>query len=514
MLKHLIRDFRETMNPPVFLGSAGLIVVFVLYGVFFSGEAEAQFARAQEWLIDSFGWFYVLAASGMLGFVIWLGLSRFGEIRLGGESAKPEFGRLTWFTMLMAAGMGIGLVFFGVAEPILHYTSPLDAEPRSEEAVREALFHSYFHWGLHPWAIYICMALPLAYFHFRHGLPLAPRSLLYPLIGERIHGWIGHAVDIIATVGTLFGVGTSLGLGAMQINAGLGVLTGLGMSLPAQLSIIAVITGVATVSVVSGLHVGVRRLSEFNIGVGAVLLAFVLVAGPTIHILETFTAGLGTYLSDVVNASFRVGAASDPDWQADWTLFYWVWWISWSPFVGIFAARISRGRTIREMIAGMLLAPTLLGFFWFAAFGGTALSLESAGVGRIAEMSMEDEALSLYAMLAEMPLFMVTSALATLAIVVFFITSSDSGSLVDVMVTSGGHPNPPAPYRVFWCVTEGVVAMSLLSAGGLIAMRTASLTTALPLTAFLLVACVGLVRALRIDAATLGRPLPADIAPD
>ncbi|RFU12376.1 BCCT family transporter [Rhodobacteraceae bacterium W635] len=502
------------MNPPVFLGSAGLIVVFVLYGVLFSGEAETQFSRAQGWLIDSFGWFYVLAASFMLGFVIWLGLSRLGEIRLGGDDARPEFGRLTWFTMLMAAGMGIGLVFFGVAEPILHYTSPLDAEPRSDAAVREALFHSYFHWGLHPWAIYICMALPLAYFHFRHELPLAPRSLLYPLIGERIKGWVGHMVDIIATVGTLFGVGTSLGLGAMQINAGLGVLTGLGMSLPVQLTIIAVITGIATVSVVSGLHVGIRRLSEFNMGVAALLLAFVLVAGPTILILETFTAGIGAYMSDIVEASFRVGAASDPDWQADWTLFYWVWWISWSPFVGIFAARISRGRTIREMIAGMLLAPTLLGFFWFAAFGGTALSLESAGIGRIAEMSMEDEALSLYAMLAEMPLSMVTSALATLAIVVFFITSSDSGSLVDVMVTSGGHPNPPAPYRVFWCVTEGVVAMSLLSAGGLIAMRTASLTSALPLTVFLLVACIGLVRALRVDAAIKGAPHRAQIAPD
>jgi len=514
MFKHFVQDFRETMNPPVFLGSAGLIVLFVLYGVFFSAEAEMQFSRAQGWLIDSFGWFYVLAASGMLGFVIWLGLSRFGGIRLGGDSAKPEFGRLTWFTMLMAAGMGIGLVFFGVAEPILHYTSPLDAEPRSEEALREAVFHSYFHWGLHPWAIYICMALPLAYFHFRHNLPLAPRSLLYPLIGERINGWAGHLIDIIATVGTLFGVGTSLGLGAMQINAGLGVLTGVGMSLPVQLSIIAVITGVATISVVSGLHIGIRRLSEFNIGVGAVLLVFVLVAGPTVYILETFTAGIGTYLSGVVESSFRVGDASDPEWQADWTLFYWVWWISWSPFVGIFAARISRGRTIREMIAGMLLAPTLLGFFWFAAFGGTALSLEAAGVGSIAKMSTQNEALSLYAMLAEMPLFMVTSALATLAIVVFFITSSDSGSLVDVMVTSGGHPNPPAPYRIFWCVTEGVVAMSLLSAGGLIAMRTASLTSALPLTVFLLVACIGLLRALRVDAATSGRPMRAEIAPD
>lgn len=502
------------MSPPVFLGSAGLVMVFVAYGAGFSDHAAAQFDRAQGWLIDSLGWFYVLSASFMLGFVAWLGLSRFGSIRLGGESARPEFGRLSWFTMLMAAGMGIGLVFFGVTEPILHYTAPLDAAPRSAAAAREAMFHSFFHWGLHPWAIYICMALPLAYFHFRHGLPMAPRSLLYPLIGDSIKGWAGHVVDIIATVGTLFGVGTSLGLGAMQINAGLEMLTGIGMSLPAQLVIIALITGVATVSVVSGLHVGIRRLSEFNLAVAGMLLVFVLVAGPTVTILETFTNGIGTYLQNFVATSFRVGAATDPEWQADWTLFYWVWWISWSPFVGIFAARISRGRTVREMIAGMLLAPTLLGFLWFSAFGGTALSQEAAGIGRIAEMASRDEALSLYEMLAQMPLPMVTSAVATLAIVVFFITSSDSGSLVDVMVTSGGHPNPPGPYRVFWCVTEGVVAISLLSAGGLIAMRTASLISALPLTALLLVACVGLVRALRVDARTAGRASRGDIASD
>jgi choline/glycine/proline betaine transport protein len=513
MLRKLVRDFRDTMSPPVFLGSTLLIAVFVIYGAGFSGHAEAQFSRAQGWLTDSFGWFYVLSASAMLAFVIWLGLSRFGEITIGDDTTPPEFGRLTWFTMLMAAGMGIGLVFFGVAEPVMHYTDPPSAPPRSDAAVYEAMFYSYFHWGLHPWAIYICMALPLAYFHFRLGLPIAPRTLLYPLIGDRINGWIGHLVDVIATVGTLFGVGTSLGLGAMQINAGLQALTGLEMARPTQLIIIGTITAVATISVVSGLHVGIRRLSQFNIAVAAGLLAFVLVAGPTLYILETFTASLGVYLQRIVGTSFSVGAATDPEWQAEWTLFYWVWWISWSPFVGIFAARISRGRTIREMIAGMLVAPTLLGCIWFAAFGGTALSLESAGLGRIAEMSARDEALSLYAMLEQMPLAQVTSALATLAIVVFFITSSDSGSLVDVMVTSGGHPDPPAPYRVFWCVTEGVVAMTLLSAGGLIAMRTASLTSALPLTLFLIIACVGLVRALRIDSGMRSPPAPVDIAP-
>lgn len=506
-------DFAEVMNPPVFLGSAGVIAAFCLYGALLSSHAAAMFDNIQTVIISRFGWFYVLAATGLLVFVVWLGLSRYGGIRLGGDDAQPDFGRLTWFSMLLAAGMGIGLVFFGVAEPVMHFVNPLDAGSRSEAAMREAMFHSFFHWGLHPWAIYIAFALPLAYFHFRHGLPMAPRTLLFPLLGERIHGTVGHVVDIVSTVATLFGVGTSLGLGAMQINAGLNTLLDAPMSLPLQLAIIATITSVATISVVTGLKHGIRRLSEFNIALAGLILLFVVVAGPTVVIMETFTSGLGNYLQNLPRASLRVGAATDSDWQADWTLFYWAWWISWSPFVGIFAARISRGRTVREMIGGMLLAPTLLGFFWFAAFGGTALEIEQAARGRIADLALEDEALSIYAMLAAMPWPMLTSALATLAIVVFFITSSDSGSLVDVMVTSGGHPNPPRPYRVFWCVTEGVVAGVLLYSGGLLALRTASLIPALPMAVFLVVACYGLVRVLRVDHAQKGRPALEDIAP-
>jgi len=506
MIKRVIADFRETMNPPVFLGAAGLILVFVVYGALFTVHAEATFDAVQSFIVNNFGWFYILAATAVLIFVIWLAISPFGSIRLGGDQAKPEFHGLTWFTMLMAAGMGIGLVFFGVAEPIEHYMQPLLAEGQTDEAIREAMFYTFFHWGLHPWAIYISIALPLAYFHFRHKLPLAPRSLLYPLIGERMNGWIGHVVDILATVGTLFGVGTSLGLGAMQINGGLNMIAGVPVDLTWQILIIAVITTIATISVATGLKVGIRRLSQFNMILAGVILIFVFVAGPTVFILEIFTNGIGYYLQNLPWTSFRISPVEIGDWQADWTLFYWSWWIAWSPFVGIFAARISRGRTIRQFIGAMLVVPTVVGFFWFSALGGTALFIEHLGPGGISGPTLRDEALSLYALFDHLPLTAVMSSLGALLIVIFFVTSSDSGSLVDVMVTSGGHPNPPPAYRIFWCVAEGVVAATLLVAGGLAALRTASLTPALPMMIFLLIACFGLVKALSVDIREEGRP--------
>lgn len=507
----LIDDFRDTMNPPVFLGSAGLILAFVLYGTIMPEQAGETFGRVQGFLVHYFGWFYILAASVILVFVIWLSFSRYGGIRMGGDDARPEFHGVTWFTMLVAAGMGIGLVFFGVAEPVEHYLAPLSVEAKSEAAIRDAIFYSFFHWGLHPWAIYISFALPLAYFHFRHKLPLAPRSLLYPVIGERIHGWIGHGVDILATVGTLFGVGTSLGLGAMQINAGFNQIFGWPIELFIQLLIIAVITSIATVSVVTGLKVGIRRLSQFNIGLAGLILLFVLVTGPTLYILETFTSALGYYVQNFPLTSFRVDQTAGGTWQANWTLFYWSWWIAWSPFVGVFAARISRGRTMREFIGAMLFVPTVVGFFWFSALGGTALFIEHLGPGGIEDAMavMEGEegsALAFYGMLEHLPLTTVMSILGALLIVIFFVTSSDSGSLVDVMVTSGGKENPPTAYRIFWCVTEGVVAAALLVAGGLAALRTASLTPALPMVVFLLIASWGLVKALRTDMEAEGVP--------
>ncbi len=498
------------MNPPVFLGSAATVIAFVIFGGAFTDTAAATFQAIQSFIVGSFGWWYILSASLLLVFVLFLVFSRFGRVRLGKAGEKPDFHTLTWFAMMMSAGMGIGIVFFGAAEPLEHFVNPPQGDGRSEQAVRDAMRYTFFHWGLHPWAIYCAFALPLAYFHFRKGRPMAPRSLLWPLLGERSNGWIGHGVDILCTVGTLFGVATSLGLGALQINAGLGQMFDVPTGTSVQIILIASITLVATISVVSGLHVGIRRLSEFNIGLAGVLLLFVLIAGPTLYVVQMFVSSIGVYLQHLPRMSFWINPRTTEGWQADWTLFYWSWWISWSPFVGVFVARISRGRTIREFVIAALLVPTLLGFLWFSVIGGTALHVEQFGAGGVAATTLDNNALAFYKVLGELPWAPITWFAATLLIVVFFITSSDSGSLVDDMVTSGGDPNPPKLQRVFWAVSEGAVAATLLLAGGLTALRTASLTTGLPMSLFLLVAAVGLVRALRRDPAITHRSRPAN----
>jgi len=493
------------MNPPVFIGSALVVIGFVTFGAGWSATARTVFDQVQHFLVTYFGWAYVLCATALLVFVLWLLFSRAGDVRLGEPDDRPEFGTVSWLCMMMSAGMGIGVVFFGAAEPIQHWANPPTAEPRSAEAITEAMRFTFFHWGLHPWAIYCAIALPLAFFHFRHGLPLAPRSLLYPLLGEGIHGKIGHAVDILCTTGTLFGVATSLGLGAKQINTGLSELTGMPSGTWPQVLLIVVITLVATLSVVSGIHVGIRRLSELNMGLAVLIGLFVLVFGPTLYIVELFVSSVGHYIQTLPQTSLWLDPTPGRQWQADWTLFYWSWWISWSPFVGVFVARISRGRTIRQFIIAAFLVPTLLGFLWFSIIGGTALYTELYGSGGVAEATLADITLSLYRVLGELPLVKITWGAATLLIVIFFITSSDSGSLVDDMVTSGGHPNPPKLQRVFWAVSEGAVAATLLIAGGLQALRTASLTTGLPMAAFLLVASYGLAKALRVEVQTRGK---------
>jgi choline/glycine/proline betaine transport protein len=495
----------KTMEPAVFLGAAALVVAFVLFGALYSDTAAATFSALQTFIVGTFGWFYILCASFLLLFVLWLMFSRYGRIRLGGDGSKPEFGYFAWFTMLFSAGMGTGLVFWGVAEPMNHYLSPPFGEGSSPAALGEAMRISFFHWGLHPWAIYIVFGLSLAYFHFRHELPLAPRSLLYPLIGKRIHGPIGHVVDILATVGTLFGVATSLGFGAMQINTGLGELADVPHNARVQVLIIAVVTAIATISVVSGLHRGIQRLSQANILLAALLLLFVFVAGPTVYLLEIFATSLGKYLQNIVHSSLWMDLRRDSDWQANWTLFYWSWWISWSPFVGVFVARISKGRTVREFVISVLLVPSIATFLWFSVFGGTGLYLQTTA-GGLAEPVTQNAALALHTMLGYLPWETVTTVLATLLILIFFVTSSDSGSFVDDMVTSGGHPDPPRIQRVFWALAEGAVAAVLLLAGGLQALRTASLTSGLPMAMLLLATAYGLFRSLRIDAKTDGIP--------
>ncbi|MDZ7754243.1 MAG: BCCT family transporter [Gammaproteobacteria bacterium] len=496
----------EAMEPAVFIGSALAVVSFVTFGSLWPETASDLFHSMQGFIVERFGWFYVLTASTLLVAVLWLMVGPYGRIRLGGEDSRPEFGYLTWFSMMLSAGMGIGIVFFGVAEPLQHFVSPPMGEGATDAARREAMRFTFFHWGLHPWAIYCAIALPLAYFHFRHDLPLAPRSLLYPLIGERIHGPIGHGVDILCTVGTLFGVATSLGLGALQINAGLHHIAGVEQSQSVQIALILGITAVATVSVVSGLHLGMRFLSEFNVGLSLLILTFVFVAGPTLYILDFFVTSIGYYLQKLPLTSLWVEPGEQGGWQTDWTLFYWSWWISWSPFVGVFISRISKGRTIREFIAAAMLVPTVVVFFWFSVMGGTAIRLYEQGHKALADTAANDSALAFYALLEQLPLTSILSVLVTLLILTYFVTSSDSGSLVDDMVTSGGHPNPPRAQRVFWAVSEGMVAAVLLTFGGLQALRAASLTVGLPMSLLLLVAMAGLMRALAVDAATKGVP--------
>jgi choline/glycine/proline betaine transport protein len=490
--------FGLKVNAPVFFTSAALIITFVVLGALFTDTAASVFQSLQGGIADFAGWFYVLAVAFFLVFVVGLFFSPFGRIRLGPDDAEPEFTYPSWFAMLFSAGMGIGLLFFSVAEPILHYSNPPGGSGGTEAALREAMELTFFHWGVHAWAVYIVVGLSLAYFSFRHDLPLTIRSALYPMLGERIHGPIGDAVDTFAVLGTMFGVATSLGLGVMQVNAGLSYLFGVPEAVWIQLLLIAGITLMATVSVALGLERGIRRLSEFNIGLGILLVVFVFAVGPSIYLLNALVGNVGQYIDGLITNTFRTGAYGDSEWLGNWTIFYWGWWIAWSPFVGMFIARISRGRTIREFIGGVLLVPVALTFIWLTVFGNTALFLEHYGTGAgIAAAVQESVPTSLFVLLEQFPWALVSSFAATAVVVTFFVTSSDSGSLVIDIITAGGDPEPPVPQRIFWAVTEGVVAAILLVAGGLTALQTAAITTALPFTVVMLFICWGLLKGLR-----------------
>ena len=486
------------VNRVVFFVSAGLVVVFVVIAAIFAKQTELAFKAIQEFIVSWFGWLYTLSVIGFLVFVIGLLLSPFGSVRLGKDDEGPAYNRLTWFAMLFSAGMGIGLLFFGVAEPMQHFATPPWGE--TFDATRQAMGVTFYHWGLHVWAIYIVVGLSMAYFAHRRNLPLTLRSSLHPIIGDRIHGPIGDMVDIFAVFGTLFGVATSLGLGAQQINAGLKFLGVLDQSLTNQLILIGGITLVATASVVSGLNVGVRRLSELNLGLAVLLLAFVFFAGPTAHLVESLFHNLAFYPGAIIEMSMTGEAYTGGKWQKSWTLFYWGWWISWTPFVGMFIARISKGRTIREFILGALLAPTALTFLWFTVFGNTALQLELAGQGEIAKAASENAPTALFVMLKELPWSTFSSAFAVVVIGTYFVTSSDSASLVIDIITAGGDPDPPFAQRVFWAITEGVVAAILLMTGGLVALQTAAITTALPICVIMIAMCFGLWKSLREEA--------------
>jgi len=503
----IVERYGFKVNPYVFFTAAGLVLLFVILGVSIPHKMEVAFQAIQAFIIDQFGWFYILAVAIFLGFTLWLAFSRYSAIKLGPDDSEPDYSFGTWLAMLFSAGMGIGLMFFSVAEPMLHFIDPRTAEPRSIDAARRALNLSFFHYGLHAWAIYAVVGLSLGYMAHRQRLPLTIRSVFYPLFGDRINGFLGNAIDTFAIIGTLFGLATSLGFGAMQISAGLEHLGVFPATTTSQLILIAVVTALATLSVLSGLDRGIKRLSELNLGFGLLLMLFVFILGPTAFLMSSFVQTIGIYLQNLIGTTFRTDAFIGTEWQSSWTMFYWGWWIAWSPFVGMFIARISRGRTIREFITGVLLMPTLLSFIWFSIFGNTALHIELFGTGGIAEVVEQNVAVALFVLLEQLPWPTLTSVLSMIVIATFFVTSADSGALVVDIMSANGALDTPTKQRFFWAILIGVIAGVLLVSGGLLAFQTAIITMALPFCAIILLMCYSLLTGLRAEAGELDHPV-------
>ena len=486
------------VHPHVFFISGVLVAVFIALTLLLGEQAATAFGAVQSAITAYASWFYILAANVFVLFVVAIALSKYGDIRIGGVHAETEFSTFAWIAMLFSAGMGIGLMFWSVAEPVIHYDTPpgfFGAASQTPAAADGALAFTFYHWGLHPWAIYGLVALGLAFFSFNRGLPLTFRSIFWPVLGERIYGWPGHLIDVLSVLATLFGLSTSLGLGVQQVNAGLTFLsaTYLPVTVPSatwvQVVLIAVITAMATLSVVAGLDGGVRRLSELNVKIMLSLLGFMLLVGPTVFILESYAQGLGTYVGNLAPMSLWTEAFEGSDWQGAWTLFYWGWWISWSPFVGMFIARISKGRTVRQLVLGVLLLPSMFSFFWMSTFGGSALFVELNTGGTMVEAVSADVSTAMFELFQFYPLAGLTSLVGVVLVVTFFVTSSDSGSLVVDHLTSGGKHDAPVNQRIFWAVTEGAVAAVLLLGGGLAALQTAAITAGLPFAVILLCMC-------------------------
>ncbi|RXR27174.1 BCCT family transporter [Oerskovia turbata] len=490
------------MYPRVFYPAAGLILLFVLLAMVFTDGTTAVLDTLQADVIGAFGWYYVLIVAGFVIFALWMGLSRFGDIVLGKDDEAPLFRLPVWFAMLFATGMGIGLVYWGAAEPLTHYASPKPGVTGEPAALAQAAMgQSYLHWGVHAWAIYVVAGLALAYAIHRKGRPVSIRWALEPLLGDRVKGRLGDLVDVFAVLGTVFGVATSLGFGVLQIGAGLGYLNVAEPGLALQIGLIVGITAVATLSVASGLGRGMKWLSNGNMILAGVLALTVLVVGPTLFLLRDYVQSMGYYLQNVIRLTFDTTAFQGDaglEWQSAWTIFYWGWWISWAPFVGVFIARISRGRTIREFVMGTLLVPTLVTFLWFSVFGGSALYRQIFGDGGLVgpDGSVDTDTV-LFQLLGDLPGGAVLTVLAIAVIGVFFVTSADSGSFVVGMLTSGGDPHPAVWNRILWAVLSGLLAVALLISGGLSALQTAAILIALPFSVVMIGMALSTVIALR-----------------
>lgn len=505
-----VGPFGLDIHNRVFAISAIAVIAFVALTLMFQTQVEPMFSSMRGWLTSNLDWFFIGAGNIFVLVCIGLAISPLGKVRLGGTEAKPDYTYTGWFSMLFAAGMGIGLMFFGVSEPLSHFGSSLggtamengvrtDWAPLGAAAgdpagaSRLAMAATIYHWGLHPWAIYAILALGLALFSFNKGLPLTIRSVFYPLLGERVWGWPGHAIDILAVLATLFGLATSLGFGASQAAAGLNYLFDIPLGNTTQIVLVVGITAIALVSVLAGLDAGVKRLSEINMVLAVLLLAFVILVGPTLAIMTGFVDNLGAYLEYLPALANPINR-EDVNFSQGWTAFYWAWWISWSPFVGMFIARVSRGRTVREFIISVLLVPSLACVLWMTVFGGTAISqLVKDGYEAAANADLP---LQLFYMLDVLPLAQITSFLAIILVVVFFVTSSDSGSLVIDVIAAGGKIDAPTPQRVFWCTFEGLVAIALILGGGLVALQAMAVSTGFPFTIVLLVATISVIKGL------------------
>lgn len=508
---HGVHLGRGMIAPRVFWPSLAIVLLLVTFAIFWPDSAADTFGTVQGWIVTNLGWYYMLLVAVFIGIAAVLGFSRLGRIRLGHDDDEPEFGIMSWFSMLFAAGMGIGLVFYGVGEPLTYAT--VDPKPGWEggedQMIGRAMAQTFVHWGIHPWAIYAIIGLAIAYAIHRRGRPVSIRWALEPLFGERVKGWTGDVIDILAVLGTVFGVATSLGLGVQQISAGMleiGIVDRVDNTILVVLII--AVSLIAMFSVISGIGAGMKWLSNINLSMAGALLISMLLLGPTLFLFQTFTESIGFYLANVMQMTFDVGAfqrGEATSWFANWTIFYWGWWISWSPFVGIFIARISRGRTVREFVAGVMLVPTAVGIIWFSVLGGSGIFRQFFGAGDLVEDGQVDVDSVLFKLLGDLPFGTIFSVVGILLVAIFFITSSDSGSLVIDMLASGGHPNPPTWSRVLWSLVEGLVAIALLLAGGLKSLQAAALATALPFSVILFLMAIATVKALRIDLRVLDR---------